>query len=409
MIIKNQKNLFVLLAVAAAISIMSGCGADDTVEEVKNANYLSGVFLDSPVEGLTFISGDTTGYTDSNGTFVYAEGSTEIEFKIGGLSLGKVTPGEQITPLDFGGSDATVNTEIVKNLAALLQSLDNDGDASNGIVIETEVTDASGIESIDISSENFVDDLSTLVTSINSELSLSLTFIHPNNAIQHLASSLGLDDQLGLLPTVKLGRKWDNGFYFPYNSGGHDDPNREYILNVMDDSVVYNFGNGSAYLLNIEYSGDTLYGFGNIYNNINEEPSSPYEFRNRYASPGFSINHNDTVFFSYYSFRKKSGNEGEIIGEYTSFLQLDCKLQGQEAFQVISFHQNLSISESNNIDSLKLTLTDLREDSYSVENFLIHKNKVKNQHLFLVMFDNSEYLFADRTNGFYPGLLGYQK
>ena len=88
----------------------------------------AGVFLDSPVEGLTYQSGaNPSGTTDANGTFMYTPGET-LTFSVGGVVLGTLPDGAPvITPFDFGAA--------AENIARFLQTLDEDGDPSNGIDI----------------------------------------------------------------------------------------------------------------------------------------------------------------------------------------------------------------------------------------------------------------------------------
>ena len=86
----------------------------------------AGVFLDSAVEGLTYQSGSNSpGTTDANGMFTYTVGET-LTFSVGGVELGTLPDGAPvISPLDFGAA--------AENIARFLQTLDADGDPSNGI------------------------------------------------------------------------------------------------------------------------------------------------------------------------------------------------------------------------------------------------------------------------------------
>ena len=66
----------------------------------NNSNALTGVFLDSPVEGLNYQTATMSGITDKDGSFMYHDGET-VTFFIGSLMLG-VAPGKQImTPIDI--------------------------------------------------------------------------------------------------------------------------------------------------------------------------------------------------------------------------------------------------------------------------------------------------------------------
>lgn len=405
--IENLKRIIAYSIVMSLTLVWIGCSDDEPVDEIDDTNYLTGVFIDSPVEGLTYVTSDTTGQTDENGTFVYAENENAIEFKLGELSLGIVSINETITPLDFGGSNATIYTPIVNNIAALLQSLDSDGDPSNGITIEEAVSEQFQENSINLISENYAIELLDMINAINEELSTNLSFVHPNDAAKHLASSLNLEGQLKLRPTVKVGRHWENGLYFAYNTVGYNDPEREYSFNIIDDSVVYNFGQGTAYLMNFEFTQDTLFGIGNLYNNIDTDPTSFYEYSNRKTSPGFIVDHNDTTFIGYYNYRKISGNVGEIEGEYESFIVFDRKLIDGDVIKILVRQNILEIEEPNEDDSLRFIVNDLVSES-TIET-MIHKSLIEDESIFLVQLGGSEILFTDRQSGFYPGLISFKK
>jgi hypothetical protein len=97
----------------------------------------SGQFKDSNVSGLTYTSGDQVGITSFDGGFVYVVGE-EVEFSLGGVSLGSTEGNKVITPIDlvnFGSS----SEEAVLNRVRFLMMLDLDGDANNGIEISNEV------------------------------------------------------------------------------------------------------------------------------------------------------------------------------------------------------------------------------------------------------------------------------
>jgi para-nitrobenzyl esterase len=95
----------------------------------------TGYFIDSAVQGLQYKSGTLTGFTDSSGAFQYEEGQP-VTFSIGSLELGSVTvTHSRVFPVDLiaGAKDET--HPKVSLMAQVLQTLDSDGDASNGITI----------------------------------------------------------------------------------------------------------------------------------------------------------------------------------------------------------------------------------------------------------------------------------
>jgi len=93
----------------------------------------TGYFVDSAVAGVDFVSGGQSGTTDAAGTFTYEEGK-QLSLSVGGVSLGTTMPDENVTPVDLV-SGGTSESDAVVNLARFLQTLDDDGDPTNGISI----------------------------------------------------------------------------------------------------------------------------------------------------------------------------------------------------------------------------------------------------------------------------------
>jgi hypothetical protein len=111
-------------------------------------------------------SSGLSGYTDVNGSFDYNDGDLVV-FSIGNVEIGQIdtttiTDG-QVFLQDIAGTERTdMNDQYVENMAVLLQSLDIDGDAYNGIVITEEMHDAFSDDSFDLSTIS-TDDLVTIL------------------------------------------------------------------------------------------------------------------------------------------------------------------------------------------------------------------------------------------------------
>lgn len=90
----------------------------------------AGRLLDGAVEGVAYVAPGGSGTTDGNGAFNFNYGDT-VEFKLGGLSLGKAKGAAIVTPIELAGG----SEKRLPNLLVLLQSLDADGDPGNGISI----------------------------------------------------------------------------------------------------------------------------------------------------------------------------------------------------------------------------------------------------------------------------------
>jgi hypothetical protein len=118
------------IAAALALSACGGGGGSDTPTAVVGAQ--TGVFVDSAVEGLSYeTSSGVKGTTDAQGHFKYNEGDT-VTFKLGGATLGSGKATGTVTPAGISGGE---DNNKFTNLLVLLQSLDTDGDPSNGITL----------------------------------------------------------------------------------------------------------------------------------------------------------------------------------------------------------------------------------------------------------------------------------
>ena len=119
-------------------------GDDDT-----GGTLVSGTFVDSPVNGLNYVGNPsgTSGVTGDNGTdggFTVEDDDT-VTFSISGLTLGTsqaVGSGAVVTPAELAGNRLNASNARALRIARLLQSLDEDGDTSNGITISTATRDA---------------------------------------------------------------------------------------------------------------------------------------------------------------------------------------------------------------------------------------------------------------------------
>ena len=128
----------------------------------------SGIFVDGIVEGLAYVtSSGFSGITDASGGFKYIDGDL-ITFSIGNVVIGTVSSAAMADGILFlqeiaGVGLEDMNNDYVENMAVLLQSLDNDADAYNGIVIEQSVHDALSDDNIDLATVSKTDLQSLLV------------------------------------------------------------------------------------------------------------------------------------------------------------------------------------------------------------------------------------------------------
>ena len=93
----------------------------------------TGVFLDSPVINIGYRTETLQGVTSSLGEYEYITGET-VTFFIGDLEFPAVTAKGIVTPLDLAET-ADINNSKVVNMIRLLQTLDQDGNPDNGLMI----------------------------------------------------------------------------------------------------------------------------------------------------------------------------------------------------------------------------------------------------------------------------------
>lgn len=134
--IPGTKPLFIALAVATLTACGGGgsSGTPDTGTDVRSAapEVKTGQFLDSAVEGLRYETPTQRGFTNQYGSFSYVPGES-VKFYLGSTFLGEVLAQAELTPLDL--MTASDDPDKLQNLLRTLQTLDADGDPSNGITI----------------------------------------------------------------------------------------------------------------------------------------------------------------------------------------------------------------------------------------------------------------------------------
>jgi len=187
----NMLKLINLVLLTSALFLYSACGGDndtnssdvqnvvnqDDTESINLVNPATGIFLDSPVKGLRYsCSSGATGVTNIQGEFTCENGDTVVFF-LGTIPLAIVDMAKFMTPLSLFSGDE----ERALRFAQLLQTLDSDGDTTNGIDLSDESIKLLG-NVIDFSSERFEEDMKAkigkeLVSKEDAEQHLNETFI----------------------------------------------------------------------------------------------------------------------------------------------------------------------------------------------------------------------------------------
>lgn len=142
----------------ATAFILSGCGGSGGGGGGAIVGVSTATFIDAAVSGLEFESATQSGITDANGNFTYKEGES-ITFHVGNVYIGSAIPKNgKVTPLDIVNTTDTTDTKVVRILQTL-QTLDSDGDANNGITIDSAVRETLKTQTrVDLDKSSSTDD-----------------------------------------------------------------------------------------------------------------------------------------------------------------------------------------------------------------------------------------------------------
>lgn len=171
-----------------SILTFTGCGDDEAEAVVASGGVTTtetGVFLDSAVAGISYETQTQSGVTDENGTFKYIQGEV-VTFKIGDIALPPATAGAIVTPLTL--ADTTdINNTIVSNITRLLQTVDSDGNASNGISIAAATLSAGLNQTVDFNTTNLATEVNTFLSSAGID---SANLVTETEALAHLSNTI---------------------------------------------------------------------------------------------------------------------------------------------------------------------------------------------------------------------------
>ncbi len=181
-----MKNVLVTTTLlSASLLLLSACGSSSS----SHTNYTPtsttpnssmpttgrAFYVDSAVGGVDVLCGTTHSVTDANGAFIYEEGQ-DCQFHIGDVLLRH----------ESGLYDGKVVIEDNLQTAQFLQSMDYDGDASNGISIHNQTGDILAQHNIHSVPHND-DTLAESVTHLqNANIGYHGDFVHQNDAQEHL-------------------------------------------------------------------------------------------------------------------------------------------------------------------------------------------------------------------------------
>jgi len=247
--------------------LLCACSKDDNPKTSGGGpdTSLQGVFIDSPVTGLRYETETHNGVTDENGKFDYEEGET-VTFYVGDIKLGSAPAAEDISPIDIASNpQADLNTLEVQNIAAFLQTLDEDGNPDNGIKISPDVVSALNLTEINFTLP-IIQTLGEISISVFQETGINLNVVFPEIATMHLAQSLGLDYEVQNLYNLNFVTIFCNYFgpnrnitqwLHEFNDNGRLSKSvlyEKYPFRILNEFVFSNAQNGKVNFENTSYS-----------------------------------------------------------------------------------------------------------------------------------------------------------
>jgi subtilisin family serine protease len=199
----------------------------DPSPDVTVLSDVTPTLIDANISGVSYVCGDKSGKTDVNGKFTCKEKST-VYFTIGGITLGSTTvttSSDYITPATlYSLSSNDISDERLINFVRLMQSLDSDNNATNGIDINSSTNDSFVGYSLDITNtQTSENDLTTALATVNR------TLISTNQALEHYMETL--NDTLDV--SVDDEPLFEQQWYINYNESF-------YTQNSVDENANIN-------------------------------------------------------------------------------------------------------------------------------------------------------------------------
>jgi len=188
-----------IAALMSGVILVTACGEKSSTNVTLPPDpALTGVFVDSPVEGINYTSASVeNGATNAQGEYSYFRGE-QIAFSIGQLTFPETPASSVISPLDLFATDNPFNQSVVNTLR-LLQSLDTDGDPSNGISLSASAGDVAvatldeGQTIEDFFNQSDADFAADVEVWLDSAGGASATLVDKAQAISHFVNYLEAD------------------------------------------------------------------------------------------------------------------------------------------------------------------------------------------------------------------------
>ena len=200
MTIKTKYMGLALSLAAASVLTLTGCGGGGSDTPPAAEAAFNGKFIDDAVGGVSFSCAGASGLTAANGSFGTCNAGSTVTFSIGGLVLGSSSAtGDGIFFVTdiVGTTRGDIDNEEVLKIASLLQSVDTDGDPSNGITVPPEAAQELADLNVNVSDLSG-DEASAITRDLASRL--GTTYVSPADAEANLAESLGKIDNGTIAP-----------------------------------------------------------------------------------------------------------------------------------------------------------------------------------------------------------------
>jgi len=174
-----MKSYFYSGLALSAILALSGCGGGGGGgSSSSTATTGTGYYVDSAVSGVNYVCGDQNGTTDTEGMFKFAVGK-DCTFKLGNIVLKSIAADKLI-------DKATIVEDNV-SVAAFLQTVDVDGNASNGIQVTSEVVEAVTTALADTTEVPVAEKLDSVFTALKNDVTgYSGKVVSETEAAKHL-------------------------------------------------------------------------------------------------------------------------------------------------------------------------------------------------------------------------------
>jgi hypothetical protein len=202
------------------IVTLAACSGGGGSSSSSGTTTQTGSFIDSPVQGLTYVTGGVSAETGPGGEFSFEAGA-EVEFYVGDILVGMATGATVLTPVDLVAGATDETNDEVTNICRFLQTLDDNEDPSDGILITAQAQASAAGQTLNFAQtpEDFTVNAETTIAEITSN-----SLVTAGVAQEHFAESL-LNSIAGV-----------------YNGSYSGDDSGQWQFTVAPDGSVHGWG-----------------------------------------------------------------------------------------------------------------------------------------------------------------------